>query len=233
MVGCCWWPTRVLCCCQFGWVWAFACGPFHWVTVAWGLLPMCWCRELLVVLRLHWTWWPWEFWICWEWRHCQEGLWRWMRRKNGCPLNFVLRVCWGRRRCCARLVPCRSSCMSVWHLGWLPRSQVPTWQETMCEQWVWIVLLPVSWGWWEWLNLLLCCNIGECQSLGECISPLRWLPIVIYHLLLRIVWGDVVVVAACLKARLCIPAGIPGIPWNLQEPGFQKKGTTFLFCRNL
>jgi hypothetical protein len=34
-------------------------------------------------------------------------------------------------------------------------------------------------------------------------------------------------------ARLCIPAGIPGIPRNPQEPGFKKKGTTFLFRRNL
>jgi hypothetical protein len=36
-----------------------------------------------------------------------------------------------------------------------------------------------------------------------------------------------------IQARLCIPAGIPGIPRNPQEPGFQKKGTTFLFCRNV
>ncbi len=34
-------------------------------------------------------------------------------------------------------------------------------------------------------------------------------------------------------ARLCIPAGIPGILRNPQEPGLQKKGTTFLFRRNL
>jgi hypothetical protein len=27
----------------------------------------------------------------------------------------------------------------------------------------------------------------------------------------------------CIKARLCIPAGISRIPWNPQEPGFQKK----------
>jgi hypothetical protein len=26
-----------------------------------------------------------------------------------------------------------------------------------------------------------------------------------------------------IPTRLCIPAGIPGIPWNPQEPGFQKK----------
>jgi hypothetical protein len=55
-------------------------------------------------------------------------------------------------------------------------------------------------------------------------------------------------------ARLCIPAGIPKIPWNPQEPEFQKKEicsffaatfrngrtdcegmlkNTFLFCRNV
>ncbi len=49
-------------------------------------------------------------------------------------------------------------------------------------------------------------NIGDHQSLGECISPLRWLPMVICCLPLCIVllhcrWeacGDVVVVAACI-----------------------------------
>jgi hypothetical protein len=30
--------------------------------------------------------------------------------------------------------------------------------------------------------------------------------------------------------RLCIPAGIPGIPWNLQEPGFKKKELRSFFA---
>jgi hypothetical protein len=29
-----------------------------------------------------------------------------------------------------------------------------------------------------------------------------------------------------METRLCIPAGIPGVPRNPQEPGFQKTGTT-------
>ncbi len=37
-------------------------------------------------------------------------------------------------------------------------------------------------------------------------------------------------VAWCMS-RLCIHAGIPRIPRNPQEPGFQKKGTTLLFLQ--
>jgi hypothetical protein len=33
--------------------------------------------------------------------------------------------------------------------------------------------------------------------------------------------------------RLFIPAVIPGISRNPQEPGFKKKGTWFLFCGNV
>ncbi len=52
------------------------------------------------------------------------------------------------------------------------------------------------------------------------------------------VWGSNHIPPKCTNfatppPRLCIPAGIPAIPRNPQEPGFQKKGTAFLFCRKV